>query len=85
MGGRTVYEAKQNLSFKEAKLWFAYASRFGSLNIARRLEQELASIKLMLSRKLGNHDSDIWDFMQHEEAPVLTFADEMKRYKDELE
>lgn len=42
IGGRTVAEAKQNLSAAEVALWAEYRKKRGTLNVGLRLEQLFA-------------------------------------------
>ena len=81
MGGRTIYEAKQNLSAREARLWYELHQRRGSFNLGRRMQQELALIKQLLHKLLGAKGTDIWDFMPNEEAPPLTFDEAQALYQ----
>lgn len=78
VGGRSIAEAKHQLSYKEVLLWKAYYERYGSLNVNRRLQCELAEIKAMFATKLGVENVDIYDFMPNEDAPLISF-DEMKQ------
>lgn len=55
----------------------------GTLNVSRRLEQELASIKMMFAVKLGVKNTDIWDYMPHEDAPEIGFEEMRQQYQQE--
>lgn len=82
VGGRTIAEAKQHLSYPETLLWYAYYQKYGSLNTNRRLQQELAELKLMLAAKLGATDTDLYDYMPNEDAPDITFDEMRKQYEN---
>lgn len=81
VGGRTIYEAKQNLSAREVQLWYALHQRRGSFNIARRFQQELAFVKQLLHVQVGAKRTDIWDYQPNEEAPPLTFEEAQALYQ----
>ena len=53
IGGRTVAEAKENLSLREAFQWGEYIKRKGSLHVGRRLEFMLGRITWMFNSYLG--------------------------------
>lgn len=40
IGGNTIEEAKRNISYLEAQTWLAYIQKYGTLNIARRIENQ---------------------------------------------
>lgn len=82
IGGYSIAQAKRNLSYREVLLWREYYERYGSLNVNRRLEQELAELKMMFAVKLGAKDVDIYDYMPHEDAPVISFEEMKQRYGD---
>lgn len=52
----------------------------GTLNVSRRLEQELASIKMMFTVKLGVKNVDIWDYI---DAPEIGFEEMRQQYQQE--
>lgn len=81
IGGHTIAQAKKNLSYREVLLWRAYYERYGSLNVNRRLEQELAELKMMFAIKLGAKDVDIYDYMPHEDAPMISFNEMREQYE----
>lgn len=42
VGGRTIAEAKQNMSYAEAQIWRAYRESSGPFNLATRVEHGFA-------------------------------------------
>lgn len=44
VGGRTIAEAKQNLTYREFRDWVAYRDKYGHFDINRRLERGIAMI-----------------------------------------
>ncbi|WP_277962058.1 hypothetical protein [Pseudomonas sp. RIT-To-2] len=65
MGGRTIAEAKERLSYQEALAWEQYLVRYGSLHPGRRLEASSATVALQVHR-LGGGSAELADFMPHE-------------------
>ena len=59
IGGKTVAEAKANLSYREAHDWFAFAQQRGGLMHTDRL---LATIATQINRLTGG-EAEIGDFL----------------------
>lgn len=59
VGGCTVAEAKERLTYAEALSWFAYIRKRGSLNLGTRLEAGFALQAAIQSGK------QMTDFMPH--------------------
>lgn len=69
VGGKTIAEAKANMSYHEAQQWFAYAKRSGGLRHNDRL---LATIATQINRLSGG-EAEVGDFLpnmraQHDET-----------------
>jgi hypothetical protein len=64
VGGCTVAEAKERLTYQEALDWFAFIRKRGSLNIGMRLEAGFALLAAMYSNAHGGKGS-MEDFMPH--------------------
>lgn len=64
IGGRTIEEAKERLSFVEAQQWSTYMARRGSLNVGTRLEWGFALIAAAINNALGGTARQV-DFMPH--------------------
>lgn len=75
IGGKTIAEAKANLSYKEALDWFLYARQRGGLRHSERL---LATIATQINRLTGG-DAEISDFL-----PYLKPADKTDEKPAEL-
>lgn len=70
IGGRTVEEAKFNLSYVEYLDWAAFVNKRGSINQGVRIEQGLAMVCLLLTQgfkiKKGSGQSFmLQDFLPH--------------------
>lgn len=64
VGGRTIAEAKANISYAEVLSWSAYRDKHGTLNIGRRMEVSAAIIALQVNRGAGGK-AEFEDFMPH--------------------
>ena len=59
IGGNTVEEAKEKLSYQEAQNWFIYMKQHGGISHTDRL---LATIATQINRLTGG-EADIGDFL----------------------
>lgn len=84
IGGKTIAEAKRNLSYSEVMDWLAYRSKRGTLNIGRRVEVAAALISMTINRVHGGK-AKLNDFTPHEtgedESIDGTINDVMKIFK----
>lgn len=69
VGGNTVEEAKQRLTYAEALKWFAYVRKHGTPN--QHLHQGFAMIAAIVTQALGGK-AEMKDFMLRTEQPVTT-------------
>ena len=67
VGGCTILEAKERLTYAEAMDWYAYIRRRGSLNLGNRLEHGFAMLATVLSRIHGG-EVEMEAFMPYESA-----------------
>ena len=85
IGGRTIAEAKANISRPELMTWRSYRDKYGSLFFGRRLEQEFARLFVRYFNSHASEDERIEDareYMLHEEIPPTSFEEErMKAIK----
>lgn len=68
IGGRTIVEAQQNLTFIEARQWAQYIQRHGGLNIAERVEQSAALICATGAQLMGNKKITVADFIPNRDS-----------------
>lgn len=71
VGGRTIAEAKERMTYQEALAWGRYIDRYGSLHTGRRLEASSAMVALQTHR-LGGGLAEVLDFMPHEQRQGLS-------------
>ncbi|WP_025371818.1 phage tail assembly protein T [Advenella mimigardefordensis] len=69
IGGRTIAECREKLSYQEFLLWCAYIDKHGSLNIGDRIEHSSAIVAAVNANIHSKKKHKITDFMPHFEAP----------------
>lgn len=82
IGGRTIEEAKKNISYHEFILWLQYRHKRGSFNLGMRVERGAAlNACVYLNAKSLNHKYSLYDFMPNEEAPPQTLFQAMNEWR----
>lgn len=80
IGGRTIAEAKLNMTNAEVSQWAAFKNKYGSLFFGRRIEQAIGNLyTFYVNGKLEAKDriKDARVFMPHEEQePELSLEDQ---------
>ena len=77
VGGRTIEEAKNRMTYVEYLQWLKYRRRRGSLFMGNRLESGFALIAWMIHRALGGK-KEMDFFMPHWEQPQQSVDEVMK-------
>lgn len=67
VGGRTIAEAKDNMTVAEFNQWIVYRQKRGSLNLGRRIEQAVGISSSLLASLNGSKNHKTMDFMPHED------------------
>ncbi|MFJ3153746.1 hypothetical protein ACIPIX_06340 [Pseudomonas protegens] len=80
VGGRTIVEAKERMTYQEALAWGRYIDRYGSLHTGRRLEAGSALVALQTHR-LGGGMAELLDFMPHELRLGLSLERAMNEWR----
>lgn len=81
MGGRTIAEAQDRLSYPEFLSWVKYRRARGSLNVGMRVERGSAVLAtLYANMKSKNGGYTVYDFMPYAQEPVLTLEDAMESW-----
>tara|TARA_A100000171_G_scaffold32628_1_gene30990 strand:+ start:231 stop:491 length:261 start_codon:yes stop_codon:yes gene_type:complete len=82
VGGRTIAEAKQALSYREVQQWMAYMRKRGTLAMQRRMEWPFALLAMYLNR-LGGGQADMADFMPYASADdqEISLNEAMERWQ----
>lgn len=84
IGGRTVEEAKQRLSYAEFCSWLAYRRKRGTFHQGLRQDRAtglLATIYANAHRKKDADAFNIWDFLPYEDEPPMTLEQAMEQWK----
>ena len=68
IGGRTIAEAKANLTYNEALSWMAYVEQNGSLNWGLRVERSVALLATILNNVHGGK-ANFEDFLPKRGEP----------------
>lgn len=81
IGGRTISEAKRNLSYNEYLVWLEFRKKYGSLNIARRVEHSVGFLEASLYAVNGAKKVKPIDFMRNEPKPKEKEEDFLEKIK----
>lgn len=74
VGGRTIREAKERISYEEYLDWVAYANKRGGFNLGMRIEACSAMIAVQVNNGNGGK-AKMADFMPHKDEPVASLED----------
>lgn len=77
IGGQTVAEAKERMTYREALMWSDFIKKRGSLHVGLRIENGVALLATMINRLAGGK-AKMEDFMPHTDQKVADLADVMK-------
>lgn len=82
IGGRTIVEAQERMTYAEFTRWVAFRNKRGSLHPGMRTEHAGAMITAMLASvnsKKGGYR--ITDFMPHMEEPPVSLEEAMESWQ----
>lgn len=82
VGGRTIAEAQDRLSYSEFLRWAKYRAKRGSLNVGMRVERGAAQLSALYAnarRRQGAEAYKLTDFAPFHDQPVLTI-DDLKKW-----
>lgn len=83
IGGRTIAEAQQRISYPEFVRWAQYRSKRGSLNQGLRIERGTALLATMYAnahRKEHAPAYELHDFAPYHDQPEATLEDAMANW-----
>lgn len=69
VGGRTIAEAKSNMTNAEVSQWAAFRNKRGSFFTGRRIEQGFGNLMATYLGSKGAKDVKALSFMPHEDQP----------------
>lgn len=78
IGGSTIAEAQQRLSYPEFLSWSKYRAKRGSLHIGMRVERGAALLATLYANSKSKHGTySLYDFMLHDSEPDATLEQAM--------
>lgn len=80
IGGRTIAEAQQRISYPEFICWAQYRAKRGSLNLGLRVERGSAQLAMMYANNnRGKHTPPyaLHDFTPYHDQPEITLEEAM--------
>lgn len=83
IGGRTLAEAKERLSYSEFLTWLAFRQQRGSLHSGMRMERGfalLASLYVNAHKSKHSPSAKLTDFMPHFEEPAVSLEEAMESW-----
>lgn len=83
VGGRTIAEAQQRISYVEFCQWSQYRAKRGSLNLGLRVERGSALLATMYANAHRSKHAaafQLHDFAPHHDQPVITLEEAMKTW-----
>ena len=78
IGGRTIAEAKERMTYAEALDWMAYIRKRGSLNAGLRLDAAVAVLATQINRALGGK-AEFHDFLPYHDPPEAASIDDIAK------
>lgn len=82
IGGRTIAEAQQRLSYPEFMSWVRYRRKRGSFHTGMRVEEGAAQLAaLYANSKSSKTRFNPWDFGPHMDEPPLSLEQAMKTWQ----
>ena len=84
IGGRTIAEAQESISYPEFLQWMAYRHRRGSLNAGMRMERAGAMVATLIANQHRKKDSppvSFYQFAPHHDEPQLSLEQAMEEWK----
>lgn len=78
VGGRTIAEAKLNMTNAEVSQWAAFRNKRGSLFVGRRIERSVGVLTALYAQNHVKEGVEVnpYDYMPYEDEPELTFEEQ---------
>ncbi len=82
IGGRTIAEAQELMSYPEFLKWVKYRQKRGTLNLGMRVERGSALLATLYANTHSGKDKKftIYDFMPHESEPEVSLEEAMENW-----
>jgi len=81
IGGRTIEEARRNMSYVEFLDWVAFRHKRGSLHPGMRAEQGFAMLAAMYANANWKGEWRQYDFAPHMDEPPVSLEDAKEQWK----
>lgn len=82
IGGRTIAEAQQTLSYEEFLSWLRYRRKRGSLHVGMRIEYGSAQLAVLYANKHSKEGGlKLHHFAPHLDEPPVTLQEAMNSWK----
>lgn len=81
IGGSTIAEARQRLSYREFMTWVKFRHKRGSLHPGMRAEQGFAMLAAMYANANWKGEWRQYDFAPHMDEPPVSLEDAMEQWK----
>jgi hypothetical protein len=83
IGGKTVAEAQENVSYHEFRRWMEFRHLRGPLHFGTRIDRAAArmmTLYINANRSKGTTPVSWWDFLVYEEEPAVSLEDARKTW-----
>lgn len=81
VGGKTISEAINNLSFAELTFWRQYRAKRGSFNVGLRVEFAAALLAYLYCTSHSKTPYKMHEFAPHMDEPPVTLDEAMKTWR----
>lgn len=81
IGGNTIAEAVQNMSYVEFCQWCRYRRQFGSMNVGMRVEHGAAMNASLFASANSKRSYKIFDFAPHINEPKIEMDWAMENWR----
>jgi hypothetical protein len=82
IGGRTIAEAKERLSYPEFLTWLKYRRKRGSLHIGMRVEYGSALLAMLYTNAHSKHGGhQLHEFAPYHDEPQLSLEQAMETWR----
>ncbi|QQE90853.1 hypothetical protein GKQ51_09555 [Azotobacter chroococcum] len=81
IGGRTIAEAQERISYQEFVAWARYRAKRGSLNVGMRVERGAALLATLYANAHSkNGGYKISDFATYHDEPTMSLEQAMEQW-----
>lgn len=81
VGGRTIAEAMQNVSYTEFVQWIRFRNKRGTLHTGMRLEAGFALLATLFVNSKSKKPHHLQEFMPHADEPEIDLDKAMEQWR----